>query len=546
MPLNPFVTFLILAGILVFVGFLVMLATRYRRCPSNKILVIYGKVGAGHSSRCLQGGGAFIWPLIQNYAYLDLDPIQIDIPLKGALSSENIRVNVPSVFTVAIGTQNEIMTNAAVRLLGLTQQEITAQARDIIFGQLRQVIASMPIEKINRDRDEFLQKIQFGLEPELNKIGLVLINVNITDITDESGYIEALGRKAASEAIMKAEVDVAEQNKIGAIGVARAQREEAIQVAQATKDRQIGTSEAEREQAVRLADLQRERLVGEKAAEYQRDAEMREREREMRISVSAADATAVEGENLAKARVAATNAELSVRQAEAYGISETKKREAEAQVLEAQYLAQAKAAEAEARRVEAEQRARLEAPARAQKARIMVDAEAEAERMKIEAEGRAQARIREAEGEAMAIYKKLEAEARGQLEILAKKGQGLREIVNACGNAEEAFRLLMLEHLDHLADKSAEAISNIKFDKITVWDGGNGDGKGGASGFLRSLGSSIPPLMDIMRNVGGVELPSYFGKLVPADESEAAPAHPAAAPTEASGDKASGKKHGKA
>jgi flotillin len=545
MPLNPFVTFLILAGILVFVGFLVMLATRFRRCPSNKILVIYGKVGAGQSSRCLQGGGAFIWPLIQNYAYLDLDPIQIDIPLKGALSSENIRVNVPSVFTVAIGTQSEIMSNAAVRLLGLTQQEITAQARDIIFGQLRQVIASMPIEKINRDRDEFLQKIQIGLEPELNKIGLVLINVNITDITDESGYIEALGRKAASEAIMKAQVDVAEQNKIGAIGVARAQREEAIEVAQATKDRQIGTTEAERDQAVRLADLQREKSVGEKAAEYQREAEMREREREMRISVAAADATAVEGENLAKARVAATNAELSVRQAEAYALSETKKREAEARVLEAQYLAQAKAAEAEARRVEAEQRARLEAPARAQKARITVDAEAEAERMKIEAEGRAQARIREAEGEAMAIYKKLEAEARGQLEILAKKGQGLREIVSACGNAEEAFRLLMLEHLDHLADKSAEAISNIKFDKITVWDAGNGDGKGGASGFLKSLGSSIPPLMDVMRNVGGVELPSYFGKLVPSDEGEAAP-QPTAAPSDAAGEKSSGKKHGKA
>jgi len=506
----------IVIGVILFLlfalSFGLMLITRYRRCPSNRVLVIYGRVAKGQSAKCLHGGGAFVWPLLQAYEYLDLEPIQIEVPLRGALSSENIRVNVPSYFTVAIGTAPEIMQNAAIRLLGLKTEEVKGQALDIIFGQLRQVIASMPIEAINRDRDVFLKNIQESLEPELEKIGLVLINVNITDITDESGYIEALGRKAASEAIQKAEVDVAEQVKLGAIGVNAAERDREIEVAKAVKTREIGTKDAEREMAVRVAELAKARAVGEQTALYEQEARIKEADRAKRIEVAKANAEAVTGENLSKASIAASEAELKVKQAEAYAIGETRHREAEAAVLAAQYRAQALAAEANAKRVEAEQRAELEAPARAQKARITVEAEAEAERLKLEAAGRAAAIAVEAEGQAKAIYAKLEAQARGEYEILAKKGEGLREIVQGCGGAEAAFKLMMLEHLDHLAETASKAIANVKFDKVIVWDGGSGNG--GASGFLSGLGRSIPPLMDIMRNLGGVELPDYLGRMV--------------------------------
>src|SRR5213594_1101362 len=232
---DPATLAIVVAIVFVLFGFVMLLAKRYKRCPSNRILVIYGKVKEGQSAKCLHGGGAFVLPLIQDYDYLHLDPMQIEIPLKGALSIENIRVNVPSVFTVAIGTGPETMQNAAIRLLGLSTQEIIKQAEDIIFGQLRQVIASMRIEDINRDREKFLQSIQTSLEPELEKIGLDLINVNITDITDDSGYIEAIGRKAASMAIQQATIDVAEQEKLGAIGVAQANQEKAIKVSNAVK-----------------------------------------------------------------------------------------------------------------------------------------------------------------------------------------------------------------------------------------------------------------------------------------------------------------------
>ncbi len=524
------------AAALVLFGLLMLVVKRYKRCPSNRVLVIYGKTGGNNAAKCVHGGAAFVYPLIQDYAYLCLDPIQIEVPLKGALSIENIRVNVPSVFTVAIGTDTETMQNAAIRLLGLGTAEIKEQARDIIFGQLRQVIASMRIEEINRDRDKFLESIQKSLEMELKKIGLVLINVNITDITDESGYIEAIGRKAAAVAIEQAKIDVAEQEKKGKIGVAEAERDKDVAVANATKLREIGTREATREQfikvaqldkdrevgeqtakleqdalvkesqrqqAIRIAELDRDQRVGEQQAVFEREAQIAEAERDKRVRLADANAKAVGGESAAQAEIAAYQATLAVKKAEAYQLSETKKREAEAAVLEAQNRAMAKAAIAEAEKIEAEQRAALEAPAKAEKAKIIVDAEAAAERVKLEAQA-----------SAATIYAKLEAEARGQYEILAKKGDGLKKIIAACGSAQAAFQLLMLEHMDALAQASALAISNIKFDKVVVWEGGgNGNGTSSTAAFIKDMARMMPPMLQVMKDIGGVEVPEYLAKL---------------------------------
>src|SRR5437763_4636817 len=353
---------------LVAFSFFMMLVSRYKRCSSNRVLVIFGKVGGGNTARCIHGGAAFVWPLVQDHAFLSLEPIQIEIPLKDALSVENIRVNVPSIFTVAIGTDPEVMQNAAIRLLGLNIPQIKQQAGDIIFGQLRQVIASMRIEDINRDREKFLHQILNSLEPELRKIGLVLINVNITDITDESGFIEAIGRKAASQAIEQAKIDVAQQIRLGQGGVAEAEREKAIQVANANKLREIGTREALREQAVRVAQLDKEQKIGEQTAGLEREAQVKDAERKMRVAIAELDrdqkvgeqraafereslvaeadrekrvrladanAKATAGEATAQVVIAIAQADYQIKKAEAYQRSETAKREAEAAVLEA-------------------------------------------------------------------------------------------------------------------------------------------------------------------------------------------------------------------
>jgi len=492
----------VLAVVVAFSMFM-LLANRYKRCPSNKVLVIFGKSGRAHeAATCIHGGARFIRPLLDDFAWLSLEPMQIEIPLRGALSMENIRVNVPSVFTVAIGTAPELMQNAAIRLLGMPRSEIAKRSEDIIFGQLRQVIASMQIEDINRDREKFLEAIMNSLEPELRKIGLVLINVNITDITDESGYIEAIGQKAASLAIQKARGDVADNEKMGEIRVADAEREKAVQVANARKLREIGTREATREQAVRVAELDKEQQVGEQSAAFQKQSQVKDAEREMRIKLADADARAVEGENLARADVAASQAALQVKKADAYQIGETRKVQAEAAVLEAEHIARAKAALAEAQRIEAERRAALEAPAKADKAKIEVEASAEAAKRRIEAEG-----------EASAIFARLEAEARGQFEILSKKGQGLHQIIEACGGAQEAFQLLMLEHFDHLVEASAKAISNIKFDKVVVWEGGAANGQSATANWLHNMARTLPPMMQVMRDIGGVEIPETLATL---------------------------------
>lgn len=522
-------------ALVLFLSLVMLFVARYKRCPANRVLVISGRVGGGEAARCISGGGAFVWPVIQEYAYLSLEPMQINIPLKDALSFENIRVAVPSVFTVAVGSEAEVRQNAAMRLLGRPQEAIMKDAQDIVFGQMRQVIASMTIDQINRDRDGFLHKIQVSLEPELKKIGLVLINVNIHDLRDESGYIEAIGRKAAATAVQQARGDVADQERMGEVRVAEAEREKLVLVANATKEREIGLALADRERAVRLAELDKERQVGEQMAVFERDTQVKdaqrlqavrlaqfdkeqrlgeqtavferdalvkEAEQKKRVAVASADARAIAGEAESQGLIVATQAQLAIRQAEAYQLSETRKREAEASVVEAGNRAQARAAIANAERVEAEERARLEAPAKAEKARTIVEAEAAAERVRIGAVA-----------EAGAIFAKLDAQARGEYEVLSKRAEALGQLVEKAGGAREAFQLLMIDQIPVLAETAAKAMSNIKFDKVVVWEGGNTTGVGGTAGFIQNMAKSMPPMMDVLRSVAGVEMPAFLGTM---------------------------------
>ncbi len=257
--------------VLLFLFVAAFIATRYKRCPSNRILVVYGRVAGAKAARCLHGGGAFILPLIQDHSFLGLEPQVIDIPLEGALSLNNIRVNVPSTFTVGVSTDPVLMNNAAERLLNLDDRKIREQAQDIILGQLRLVIATLSIEEINKDREKFMALINENVGQEINKIGLELINVNIRDITDESGYIVAIGQRAAAEAINRAKVEVAQQDRDGATGQATADREKVIGVAAESATAAEGRKEAERKQRVAVAALEANAVVGEVQSKRDRE-----------------------------------------------------------------------------------------------------------------------------------------------------------------------------------------------------------------------------------------------------------------------------------
>ncbi len=467
--MDPIYVLAVLALIVISLSFVIFLAKRYRRCPSDQILVIYGKVRQGLSSRCLHGGGTFVWPLFQDYSYLSLTPMTISIPLQNALSFQNIRINVPSTFTVGVSVDPAIMTNAAERLLELKAVVIEDMAKEIIFGQLRLTVASLTIEQINQDRESFLESIRKNVEPELNKIGLNLINVNITDITDESDYIESIGKKAASEAVNRAKVDVADQQKIGA----------------------IGESEANREKDIRVAENEASAEKGKKKARADR-----------RIYVEGQEAEAVAGENLARANIADSNATLDVKKAAALQLGEVAKRQAEVEIQKAQYLA-------EQERLNAEEVVRKEI----EKRKIEISAEAEAEKTR-----------REAKGDADGILFKYEAEAKGVRQVLESKADGYKALVSSCnGDAKSAATLLMIEKLEEIVAKQVEAIKNIKIDKITVWDSAGGDGKSSSTAnFVSNLIKSVPPLQDVA-SMAGVQLPEYLGKMVD-DKKEAIPA----------------------
>jgi flotillin len=436
---------LIAAIVLIFIIFLFSMMRRYKRCPSDRVLVIFGKTGGEGSSKCIHGGAAFIWPIIQDYSFLDLTPISIEVNLINALSKQNIRVNVPSRFTIGISTEPSIMSNAAERLLGLTLDAVQELAQEIIFGQLRLVVASMDIEEINTDRDKFLSHITHSVEAELKKVGLKLINVNITDIHDESGYIQALGKEAAAKAINDAIVSVAQKDRDGAIGQAQAVQDQRIQVA-------------------------------------------------------AANAHAVDGENVAKIQIASSDAARRAKEAEAEKIASASEKVQAAKALEEAYAAEKIAEEARAKRKEAEQGADIIVPAQIDKRKIEIDAEAEAEQIR-----------RIAKGEADAIFLKKEAEAKGIFEILTKQAQGLDKIVEAAGeNAKDAVLLLIADKLPELVKTQAEAIKNIKIDKITVWENGGGkDGKSSTANFISGMYKSVPPLQE-MFNMAGMQLPDYL------------------------------------
>jgi flotillin len=482
---------LIIIVVLVIVGFITIsaLVSRYKRCPSDKILVIYGRTG-GSSAKCIHGGGAFIWPVIQDFAYLDLKPISIEANLTNALSRQNIRVDVPCRFTIAISTESDSMNNAAERLLGLTPEQIQELAKDILFGQLRLVIATMTIEEINSDRDKFLDNISKNIDTELKKIGLKLINVNVTDIKDESGYIAALGKEAAAKAINEAKISVAEQEKIGETGKALADRERDVQIAETHRDRDVKIAITNKDKEISIASAEKDEAIGK--AEAQRDT---------RVKTSEANAIAIKGENEAKIAIAASEALRREKEAEALRIAMSAEKVQQAKALEESYVAEQKAEAARSERERATQIANVVIPAEIAKQRAIIEAQAEAEKIR-----------EKAKGEADAIYAKMEAEAKGLFEILTKQAEGYKEVVSAAGgDPTKAFQLLLIEKLPELVKTQVEAVKNIKIDKITVWDSGNGTENGNSStaNFVSGMMKTVPPLNDLF-NMAGLNLPSYL------------------------------------
>ncbi|HCT30473.1 MAG TPA: flotillin, partial [Bacteroidales bacterium] len=339
------------------------------------------------------------------------------------------------------------MTNAAERLLGLTQTDISNLAKDIIFGQLRLVVATMDIEEINSNRDKFLAAVSSNVEAELKKIGLKLINVNVTDINDESGYIEALGKEAAAKAINDAKKTVAEKNRDGSIGEANAMQDQRVQVA-------------------------------------------------------AADASAVEGENTARITIANSDAIRREREAEAERRAVAAEKVSQAKALEEAYAAEKKAEEIRAQRDKATQTANIVVPAQIDKEKVEIDAEAIAEQTRRHAKGDADAIYMKMQAEAKGIYEILSKQAEGFEKLVNAAGNN----ANSAVMLMIADKLPELVKTQVEAIKNLKIDKITVWDTM----GSGKDGKSPTTAnFLSGMLGSIPPFEELFK-MAGMELPDYL------------------------------------
>ncbi|WP_414499340.1 flotillin family protein [Zymobacter sp. IVIA_12111.31 C1] len=451
----------------------------YKKVPNNVLMVVYGvfgrkknknvdSVGQAPQKVC-QGGGIFVIPFLQDYRQMSLAPLTVSVDLKEALTIQKTRVDIPATFTVAIPTDKpSILNNAINRLLGMTSAQIIEQGNNIIIGQLRHVISRMKIDDIISDRDKFLELVNESVELELNKIGLTIINVNIKDILDNNDVINSLGQRETARTIESARIDVSQQQRISAMGIAENEKEREIGIARAEAQKTIGVQEAHRDSTIRQAEIQAEQ---------------------------------VSKENESKSLIAQSESELAVKMADARRISEIAAAEADTRVaMERQKAEQA--------RIEKE----AIPTANVDKRKLEIASEASAAQVRIAAQG-------EAEG----IRIKAEAEAYSIEQQYRARSEGIAKLVDAFGgDSEKVIQLLLLDKSESLAAIQAEAIKNLKIDSLNVLGGGNGEkeGSGALTSLLKDYVGSVPLTSNFL-NTMGYELPKYIVEKQPKESGVA-------------------------
>ena len=490
---------LIMAAILVAVILLTFIGilSRYRKCKSDEVLVVYGKTGGEKkSAKLYHGGAAFVWPIIQGYEFLSMKPLQIDCKLTGALSAQNIRVDVPTTITVAISTDPEVMQNAAERMLGLTMDDKQNLITDVVYGQMRLVIADMTIEELNSDRDKFLSKVKDNIDTELRKFGLYLMNINISDIRDAANYIVNLGKEAESKALNEAQANIEEQEKLGAIKIANQIKERETKVAETRKDQDIAIAETKKQQEISVANADKERISQVAFANADKESQVAKAEAEKNIRIEQANTEK-------ESRVAELNSDMEIKQAEAakkaaIGRNDAQKEAAaksEAAVQTAREIAQKEVEEAKAKKVESSLKAEKIVPAEIARQEAILQANAIAEKITREAEARAKATLAQAEAEAKAIQLKLEAEAEGKKKSLLAEAEGFEAMVRAAeSNPAIAIQYKMVDQWKEIAGEQVKAFEHINLGNITVFDGGNG----GTSNFLNTLVKTVAPSLGVL------------------------------------------------
>ena len=430
-------TTLIIAGVAVLLVILTIvgLLSRYRKCPSDQLLVVYGKVGGKSAAKMYPGGGVFVWPIVQDYRTMSMRPFQIGSSVEGP-DKNLIQTQVKVALTTAISQDPTIQQNAATRFLSASVSDVQSQLKTILDGGIRLIIASMSVEELNSDRDAFKTKVNEILGNELAKVGYDITNINIQEITDNQGILKNLSKKKETDARAQSEADIADKEKDGAIRKANIQKEQEIQVATADKERETTVSQTKQEQAVRVAEIEKEQQT--KIAETLREKEVQLAEINKDKEAGIASQKALE--------VAAV--------AEADADAESKKAEAEARKIAAVAAQNAKAESEKAESLALQRKA-------------VATAEADAEATENEKEALKQTRIAEANQKKEAdIAKATQEKEAKKAEFESDKNIRKAEADKKAGVAEQTAKIAVAEARAKAGKAQADADKTVETAKV--------------------------------------------------------------------------------
>jgi flotillin len=524
MPFPPFVIILAVIAAIALLVALSRFSKNYIKVPPNAVAIFSGRKHKLPDNgvvgyRMVRGGAAFRWPLLEQVDYLSLNVFTIPLEIKRAYTLKGVPISVKAVANVKIKGDDMSLAAAAERFLGMTHDTIQKVIFQTLEGHLRSILGTLTVEEVNSDRASFAQKLTSEAALDLERMGIGVDVLTIQDISDEEGYLDALGKKRTAEV-----------KRDGTIGEAEATRDAKIKSAQAMQEGEKAKFDAD----ANISAAQRDFAV--KQAQYQAEIEMEKAKSAQAGPLSEAKARqAVVAEEVRVERTR-TQEQIAVQEQEVL----RKQKDLEATVIKpAEAERQAAIVRAEAKKqaaiLEAEgQKSAQIALAEAQQEKLKqegmgraaaVEAEGRAEAAKIEAMGLAQARAIEAQGvaEAQAILKK--AEAWRQFNDAAKLQTLLEKLPSVLQAAAGIFGAV------------AAPLGNI--DKVVVIEQGNGatsDGTGGIGRIARVGPALVFGLLQQLQAMG-LDIPTVLSQLGVNGEKLAAAVKPAAPRAEAGEEK---------
>ncbi len=469
----------IIIAIVVAVLVVVFFIIGYVKAPPDKAYIISG---LRKRAKVVIGKASIRIPFFERLDKLNLRLIPIDVKTSNAVpTADYININVDATVNVKISNEQEKIVLAAENFLNKNTDYIAAVAREVLEGNVREIVGKMRLEEMVSDRQKFANLVKENAEPDLAAMGLDIISFNVQNFVDGNEVIENLG----IDNIVKIKK---------AAAIARAESERDIKVAQAEADKQ--SNDAAVAAQTEIAKKQNELAI--KKSELQMDADTKKAMADAAYQIQQEEQRKTIEVTTANANIARQEREIELKQKEV-AVKE--------QALEAEIKKKA-----EADKYAAQQKADAD----------LYERQKEAEAKKFEAEREAEARKAQAEADRYA--KEQEAEgirAVGEAEATAISAKGLAE-AEAMEKKAEAYAKynkaavaeMLIKVLPDIAAKIAEPLSAI--DKVTIIGGDGGSGNG-----VEQVASNVPVVMakvfESMKEATGIDL----AQIVNADSYDA-------------------------